>query len=240
MSRSSGDLPDRLLDDGATDFERRVLSAASHRQPSAEMSRRMAAALGVSASLGAATVAKGLLAQAAASKAAGSGSAALLPWLLATVFGLGAAGLIGSYAWRARAPQERPPFIAASAPRTVSPNAIEVVPTPAAATAPEASSKAARAPVSISTLRDEIALIDDARAAVSAHADRRALAFVRQYEDKYPRGAFLPEATVLKVEVLVRLGRIAEAREIAKRFLAENGGTMLADRVTQAIASTPP
>jgi hypothetical protein len=240
MSRSSGDLPDRLLDDGATDFERRVLSAAAHRQPSAEASRRMAAALGVSASVAAATVAKGLVTQAAASKAAGSGAGALLPWLLAGVVGLSAAGLISSFVWRARAPQERPPVASASVARTVVPTPIVVTPTPPAAQPPEPSSDAVRASVPISTLRDEIALIDGARAAVSTHADRRALALVRQYEDNYPRGTFRPEATTLKVEVLVRLGRIAEAREIAKRFLAANGSTMLGDRVTQAIASAPP
>ena len=52
------DLPERLLESDATDFERRVLDAALQKQPSSAASARMAKALGVTAAtVGTATAA---------------------------------------------------------------------------------------------------------------------------------------------------------------------------------------
>jgi len=74
-------------------------------------------------------------------------------------------------------------------------------------------------------------VIDLARTAVKAGDGRRALEIVRRYQDKYPTGHFLPESAALKIEALVGLGRIADARVLAERFVADNKGTMLAKRV---------
>jgi hypothetical protein len=80
-------------------------------------------------------------------------------------------------------------------------------------------------------LREQIALIDAARAALTADAADRTLQIVRRYQDKFATGAFRPEATALKIEALVALGRRAEARPLARTFVAEHRGTALADRV---------
>ena len=80
--------------------------------------------------------------------------------------------------------------------------------------------------------------MDAARAAVSEHADRRALEILRRYQEKYPVGLFRPEATALKVEALIHLGRTSEARALAERFVAGHRGTLLAARVAE-IAGLP-
>jgi TolA-binding protein len=86
---------------------------------------------------------------------------------------------------------------------------------------------------SASDLRDQIALIDAARSALASSSDRRALEILRRYQDKYPSGSFRPEAAALRVEVLVKLGRDAEARALAERFVAEYRGSLLARRVAE-------
>jgi outer membrane protein assembly factor BamD (BamD/ComL family) len=76
-------------------------------------------------------------------------------------------------------------------------------------------------------------LIDGARSAMGAGAGGRALDILGQYQSKYPAGSFRPEAAALKIEALVKLGRTAEARTLAERFVAEHGGTPLAERVAR-------
>jgi hypothetical protein len=86
---------------------------------------------------------------------------------------------------------------------------------------------------STADIQEQIALIDAARAAVAAGAGNRGLGLVRQYQSKYPRGSFRPEAAALKIEALTKLGRSAEARALAEGFAAEYGGGPLADRVSR-------
>ena len=74
---------------------------------------------------------------------------------------------------------------------------------------------------------------------MSAGAGRRALEILRRYQDKYPAGSFRPEATALKVEALMKLGREAEARAIAERFVAEHRGSLLARRVAEIAGLAP-
>ncbi|HTU63581.1 MAG TPA: hypothetical protein VMF89_34195, partial [Polyangiales bacterium] len=61
----------------------------------------------------------------------------------------------------------------------------------------------------------------------------RALEQLRQYQSKYAVGSFGPEAKALRIEALTKLGRTAEARSLAERFVAEHRGTPLADRVSR-------
>jgi outer membrane protein assembly factor BamD (BamD/ComL family) len=106
----------------------------------------------------------------------------------------------------------------------------------AEATAPVPRSR----PVASAGLSDQIALIDAARAAVSSGAGERALTLLRQYRDKYPAGSFRPEARVLQIEALMKLGRGAEARPLAERFVAEHRGSPLADRAARVAGLSPP
>jgi outer membrane protein assembly factor BamD (BamD/ComL family) len=83
----------------------------------------------------------------------------------------------------------------------------------------------------VDDLRDQIALIDAARTAVKAGSTERALVLLRRYDTNYPGGAFRPEALALRIEALAAGGRGAEARALAREFLARYPQSPLADRV---------
>jgi hypothetical protein len=237
------DSPERMRDGGATDLERRLLRAAANEEPSPELRDRMAQAIGVSSgspggpadgagSGGAAT-------KAGTGASATTGSSGLATWISAGLLGLAVSGVIvGAHLWRtgdrheAPAPVHviAPPPAAAAAPaETVPRTAVEsptgsVAPTPPGRSAP---------PGRPGDLREQIALLDATRMAVSTGAGERALELLRQYKDRYPSGSFRPEAAALRVDALARLGRRAEARAEAEHFLAEFGKGPLGDRVAR-------
>ena len=101
-------------------------------------------------------------------------------------------------------------------------------------------SRQLRAATPATDLRDQTALVDAARSAVSSGAPSRALEIVRQYEGKYPAGAIRPEAAAVKIEALAKLGRGAEARALAQRFTADYGPGPLSDRVARIAGLTQP
>jgi hypothetical protein len=247
MKQSNGNLPERLRVVGATDLERRLLEAAAHEQPSPELHKRMAEAIGVSP-LAFGAPADGTAdgkSSALSNAGVGSGSTAVLPWIAAAVLGLTITGVIVGTRLSTRSvrqeshssPAEPPPSVATSPP----------VPVPAQI-APETESRL-RTPLSLprnrptaarSDLREQIALIDSARAAIAANAGQRALEALRRYQNKYPAGSFRPEAAALQIEALVKLGRRAEARALAERFTSEHGAGPLADRVARIAGLTQP
>jgi hypothetical protein len=232
MNRPMDDLPERLIESDATAFERRVLGAALQKQPSRAASARMAKALGVTvAAVGTATAASTLAADVAVTKATATvATTSLWPWVSAGVIGLVVAGaVVGTRAGR-HAPEPHPVAPAVSAPPTPVPPPVAdpVAETPPRAVAPTQRSRAVPA---AGDLRDQVAFIDSARAAVSAGAGGRALEILRRYQDKYPAGSFRPEAGALKIEALMKVGREAEGRALAERFVAEHRGSLLARRV---------
>jgi hypothetical protein len=223
MSRPRGDLPEPLLAEEATDFERRLLEAALSKGPSAATSARMARALGVSLTVAApAAAADALAAKAAANTealkaAAAAGTTTVRAWIAAGLIGLAVTGaVVGTRVWSGSSHGARAPAAFPTAP-------IQPAPDPT------------------SDLGSQIALLDAARAAVATGAQRQALDLLRRYEDKFPSGSFRPEATAVKVEALVKLGRRAEARAMAERFVAQNRGSLLARRVTElaGLPATP-
>ena len=243
MSKTDTELPERLRDGGATDLERRLLHAASREQPSRALSERMAGAIGV-----AMPVAGSALGEAAkpgthaASKTAASGS--LGPWVSGALV---AAVVAGAFvvAGPAKTPSasSRPAAAPSSTPEAV------LLPTPVSAplaadlsrkapdeTAPSvaASPETQRGggPVS-SDIAEQIAMIDAARVALAGGSAERALTAVRQYQARYPKGTFRPEAAAIKIEALLKLGQTDEARALAERFLVAHGPSPLADRVAR-------
>ena len=82
-------------------------------------------------------------------------------------------------------------------------------------------------------LADQIALVDAARTALAAGSAQRALSIVREYQHDYPTGTFRPEVSAVKIEALVKMGRTAEARTLAERFVVAYGPGPLADRVAR-------
>jgi len=248
MNRPPVDSSGRLLETDATDFERRLLQAAQATGPSRASSARMARALGVSAGVAATTGAvKTLAAVGAASKAtAAAGTGALSSWIAAGVIGLVAAGaVVGARAWRAPRPAPRPVEVVAPArppraqPASREPAPPAVAPSAEPVRSPVASGRRTHGAATAPELRDQIELLDAARASLAAGADRRALDLLRRYEDWYPAGSFRPEATALKVEALSKLGRQPEARALAQRFVAEHRGSLLAARVAELAGVAP-
>ena len=240
MSRKD---PKRLRLGASSPLERRALEATAQEQPSPDERDRMARALGVSAAaIGVASgiaVAKTTVLASKAAAGASVGTTAALPWIAVGVVGLALAGaIVGTQAWKTPVRSSR-----SAAPTTVvhSPAA----PAPVAVTAPSAptpallrpelaattSGRRARTASMTSDVREQSALVDAARSAVSSGAADRALALLRRYQDKYPGGIFRPEAAALKIEALAELGRGAEARALADRFVAEYGDGPLTERV---------
>jgi hypothetical protein len=235
MNRPPADhLPERLLASDATDFERRILHAAVQKKPSSSSSARMARALGITAAtVGTATTATTLAAGAAATKVlATGGAAAAWPWLTIGVVGLVVAGaIVGTRV--AGEPQVSPPAVAAPvtppAPVVIAP--VKPVLTEEPPVRVAAPNPRIRAATTTSELREQVALIDSARQAVSEGAGERALEILRRYVDRYPNGSFRPEATAIRIEALMKVGREAEGRALAERFVTENRGSLLARRV---------
>ena len=252
---SHRDDPERLLTADGTDLERRLIGAIAHERPSAELRERLAQAICVPlATLGGtaganATQTAAATPKAAAGASAGSGSNALLPWLSAGVVGLAVAGaIVGASAWRGSPAREQPAPVSAPATVPVASPAPPATPAeafpvttdeePANVTAPAQHRGRARA--TAGDLRDQIALIDRARTALSTSTGERALELVRQYQDKYSGGTCAPEAAALKIEALAKRGRLSESRALAARFRAQYGESPQTDRVLRAAGLLAP
>ncbi len=248
MSRGPNDSPERLLAGDATEFERRMMDALLEKRPSAAASARMARALGVSVtSIGTAAASKALAAKAGGSTmAAGTGASAAWAWISVGVVGLVTAGaVVGGRGWHARRPEPAPVPAARIAP--AAPQPADVGPL-----APSASATVDRTPMVAGPvhrdrlasrsgdLADEIALIDAAREALAAGAPQRALELLRRYQTRYALGNLRPEAAATTIEALVKLGRQAEARALATRFVAQHRGTLLAARVSRLVELSNP
>jgi hypothetical protein len=123
---------------------------------------------------------------------------------------------------------------AVAAPAVAAPTPVLVAPAterPAAAVVVHA--RHHRTVARASELRAEIALVDAARTAVATGADDRALALLQRYDASYPGGTFRPEAAALRIEALDHLGRTAQARTLASKFIATHADSPLADRVAR-------
>jgi hypothetical protein len=71
----------------------------------------------------------------------------------------------------------------------------------------------------IAPLSEEIRLVDGARGALVAADPRRALRDLDSYALAFPNGKLAEEATVLRIEVLVKLGDRASAERLAGEFV---------------------
>jgi hypothetical protein len=247
-SESESELPERLREGGATDLERRLLNAASREQPSRELSERMALGIGISMPpvIGNTPASQGGLDSGAATQDAGTAWGPFVPWVAGAVVVAVIAGVFGAFR-----PTPVPAAAAVAAPPPPVAPAAAVAPAPTAAigeprtdTAQPGERQAAPSSViptaqrgrggpTDSDLREQIALVDAARATLARGNADRALGMVRDYQTRYPSGAFRPEAAAVRVEALVKLGRTAEARASAERFVLSYGPTPLSDRVAR-------
>jgi hypothetical protein len=249
MSKTESELPPPLRDVGATELERRLLHAAGREVPSRALAERMASGLCIALPATDVTLASGAKVGAPAAPKAVVTSSSLVPWLSGAVLAaVVAAGYIAT----------RPPRVPAMAPAsTAAPSSMpeegaRVVTTPVVELPPRAVDEAGRsAPLPSATPRgrtnavsgdvtEQIALIDAARDALAHGGAERALTTVRQYQSRFPKGAFRPEAAAIKIEALMKLGRTTEARSLAERFLVAHGPGPLAERVARLAGLRPP
>jgi hypothetical protein len=239
MSDDELELPEPLRTAGATDLERRLLDAASRERPSRGATERMARSLGVAPpALGGAEIGpsagESLL---ASGRVAPSG----MSWFSSAIIAVAVGGAaIGGALFALRSETARAP-VPASQPQ-VTAGELATAPTTTAEQGPGVSGGQAPAPpagavprprpsASGGDLGEQIALLDAARGAMAAGSDGRALELLDRYLAKYPSGSFRPEATALKIETLVTLGRKVDARGLAERFIAAQPGSPLAKRV---------
>lgn len=80
------------------------------------------------------------------------------------------------------------------------------------------------------TLADEIALLDQAREALSTRDSTRVLALVQHYDRELGGTRLRAEAALLRIEALAQSGRQAEASKLAERFIEQYAGNPLTDR----------
>ena len=212
-------------DDGATDLERRWLSAARAEEPPPEVVLRIERALGIGASGPALPAARAKTPAAARGATTKGGLSALR---LAAFSALGVGGAVGLVLLLARPAPPPPPELRPPVPEVA----------PAAAPAPGSEDERAAAPVT-GGMRDEIALIDGARAALGAGSPARALSLLDRYRARHPRGVLLPEALAMRIEAIDRSGDHARAQALARAFLAEYPHTPLAQRVAHVAAPAP-
>ncbi len=92
---------------------------------------------------------------------------------------------------------------------------------------------------SASTVMAEVASLDRARAALSVGDARGALSRLSSHEATFPDGALEPEAVVLRVRALTRLGARAEAASAARQFLASHPDSAQAARLRALVSAGP-
>lgn len=240
MTKTDSELPERLSDADVTDLERRLLTAARREEPSRALSERMAQGIGVAMPLagGALPDLTQVGTPAAPKVAAASSTGAWVSGALVVAAVAGAFVLA-----RPSNPPSAPPPVPSSRP-VVAPAPAPSSATPASDSPTVRTEERQARPVVSGAPRDrrgslptdvaeQIALIDMARVALASGGAERALAGAQQYEARYPKGTFRPEAAAIKIEALVKQGRTAEARALGERFLVAYGPSPLADRVAR-------
>jgi TolA-binding protein len=231
--------PRRLLDEGSTSFESKLLRAGRKDAPAPHDRRRIAAALGVGSVFAAGTVATG----ASASGKTWLGLTTASAFRLTVGIVVGAVAVYGGV--RALAPRPEDPSIKAAvtvkhaAPPPVSQSLTapaEDKPAPVdTADSPPRRPAARTVP---DTLSGELALLDQARHALARGDYPAALATLDDYTRRFPKRHLSSEATVLRIETLVKSGDLTQAAQLGKSFLARHPNGPYAKRVSSLIGDS--
>jgi len=247
MSKHESAPPERLRVAGATKFERRLLDAAGRERPSPDLSERMARAIGVSIAAPGSAPTETATTNTQVVEAA-KASSSLLPWISGALVAVGLA--VGAFV--ATRPDAKPAVQLSVTSAALSESAAAPLPTTSvlAPLVPQATeslpgvsdepplkpalpSTRGRRGTTAGELANQIALVDAARSALTGGDAQRALAIVKEYQSAYPTGTFRPEVSAVKIEALVKLGRMTEARTLAERFVVAYGQGPLAARVAR-------
>jgi hypothetical protein len=92
------------------------------------------------------------------------------------------------------------------------------------------------APLDAETLAAEVKSVDRARAALAVGKAETALAELDEYERRFRRRGFGPEALYLRMEAFLSLGMTAQARDAAERLLARYPKSLHAARARVVLA----
>ena len=200
--------PKPLLREGASDFERQLLSAVRRERPSPQLRSRMRYTLGLTGPIAWAGSVKAMLAA-----LAGKGAISV------AVVGLVAAGVVGVRSMQSdrdapRAVREAAPAVAVAAPEPVSPPAVTL---PVAAPAVEQPAPAPEQTAGSRELREEILLLDQVRAALQRGSGAAALEQLDVYRQRFPSGILTREAAQLRQQAGTAVRAHSKASRSAPR-----------------------
>ena len=85
------------------------------------------------------------------------------------------------------------------------------------------------------SIREQTAMIDEARRQLRAGNPGGAVAELDRYHRKYKQGMFGQEAVMLRIEALSRSGNQSAARQLAQRFLASKPSSQYAKRIESLV-----
>jgi hypothetical protein len=229
--------PPRLIDEGATEFEAKLLRAGRRDAPSTRGRRQILAGLGVG----------GLFSTLAVSTGA---EASARGWLFAA--GGGAVGALAIWAGVEMATEPAPSAVsppraapAVAARRAPAPQPVEAA-APVVPPAAEESPAPVRATRSLPTterksdgLSGELAALDVARRALANGKPQQALRALDEYTRTFRERRLDAEAGVLRIEALFAAGETARARRLSEDFLRANPNGPYEKRVRSLIAESP-
>jgi hypothetical protein len=123
-------------------------------------------------------------------------------------------------------------------PLTLSPSSDVLPAPPPPARIAAAAIEDAGAP-SASTVPTELAMLDQVRAALTAGDPARSLSILERYADRFPHGSMAPEATMLRIEALLKAGDRSAATRFADSFLESEPDSPYAARVRSLLETDP-
>lgn len=120
---------------------------------------------------------------------------------------------------------------------STAPALTEAIVAPAATVEPTPSSLAAETgtKAATSSVEAELALLEQAKESLDHHRTADALNAAADYERRYPRGLFVVEAQVIRIEALAHAQRRAEAKSAGDAFLLAHPGAAQAARVRSVL-----
>ncbi len=132
-----------------------------------------------------------------------------------------------------------PPTAALAAPGAVASSATPSVPVAPDMTSTEAPHPGTPPPVASSSLSVEQLLLDQARAALTAHEPERTLALLSEHARRFSRPQLGEEREALAIQALAVEGRFDEARARGARFRASAPNSLFLPAVDATLASIP-
>ena len=254
--------PERLSLVAELDLERLLLRSGRAPAPAGARHRAMVAA---TAAFGASTMAAG--SASASGLGAKLGSILSLKWI--AIVGVASIGTMAGAAAMLDDPPSREARPVLDAPASVVPTRAPIAPprperlpfvlspsapvdAPLAETATAAapshapSTPRARAPRAESirsnepSVRAELATLEQARSALASGDAPRALSLLDAYAARFPGGTMALEATVLRIEALVRAGDVTAAQRAGNAFLASRPQSPYSTRVRSLIGAPNP